>query len=343
MNSKERFGALMQGQLPDRVPVLCNMLEQGARELGMSIKEYYSKGEYVAEGQLKLVEKFGYDGIWGAHYAAREAEILGSRNTIYSEIGPPNVGDMVLKRLDDIEKFEIPKNIHEHPKFIEEKQTVSILKEEVGNKYPILSYVTGSFTLPSLLMGTEKWIDLLLCGPENLRREILQKCSDFCISRIKALKEIGVDLIAYANPFAGSSIINLGQFKDLALEWIVRDSNSAGADGIVYFNGGGKLNPMIKSIINETDIGAVYISPMDDITEAKQAIAGNGLLAAAINDINLTRWSDDEIEQEVKKMMQAGAPGGGFVFGTLVMPFLIPESKIKKMLKAAFKFGQYDG
>ena len=39
--------------------------------------------------------------------------------------------------------------------------------------------------------------------------------------------------------------------------------------------------------------------------------------------------------------MAAGAPGGGFLFGTLVMPLCIPEEKIKTMLEAAFRYGQY--
>jgi uroporphyrinogen decarboxylase len=57
----ERLAAAINGTPADRIPVFCNLLDQGARELGLSIKEYYQRGELVAEAQLKMREKYGYD------------------------------------------------------------------------------------------------------------------------------------------------------------------------------------------------------------------------------------------------------------------------------------------
>ena len=105
-NSMELFGAIMQGQIPSRVPVVCNLFEQGAQELGLSIKEYYSKAEYVVEGQMKLRHKYDNDVVWGAQFAGRNAEILGSQFSIYAQDGPPNVGDLIIKSYEDIEKLE---------------------------------------------------------------------------------------------------------------------------------------------------------------------------------------------------------------------------------------------
>ena len=94
-------------------------------------------------------------------------------------------------------------------------------------------------------------------------------------------------------------------------------------------------------LIENPNAGAYYISPLDDVGEAKQITSGKALLASAINDIKLISWSRDEIEQEVKRIMDAGAPGGGFIFGTLLMPYLIPEENIRIMLEAAYKYGKY--
>ena len=78
----ERFGALMSGQTPDRVPIICNLLDQGAKELGVSLREYYSRGDLVAEAQLRMREKYGYDTLLATFYSALDAEILGCRNII---------------------------------------------------------------------------------------------------------------------------------------------------------------------------------------------------------------------------------------------------------------------
>ncbi len=61
MNGMERVVAAANGETSDRIPIFRNLFDQGARELGMSMREYYSNGEYVAEAQLKMREKYGYD------------------------------------------------------------------------------------------------------------------------------------------------------------------------------------------------------------------------------------------------------------------------------------------
>lgn len=341
MIGSQRFEALMNGQLPDRVPVACNMLEQGARELGLSIKEYYSRGEYVAEGQLRLREKYGYDLLWGGHYTAKDAELLGSKKTIFVDNGPPNVGHLVARKTEEMEKLVIPEDIYSHPGFQEELTTIEILKKELGGRYPVASFVVGSFSMPPILMGMDKWLDIILTGPVSLRRSVLEKCSDYCLKRVTALRRAGVDMISYSNPMATTAFLSPTQFEDLALEWIEKDFNAFGPHGMVYFNGGGRLNPFIDAIIRKTNVGAVYIHPFDNVVEAKKLIDGRALLAAPINDIQLIRWSRPEIEFEVERIMTAGADGGGFIFGTLVMPFGIPEDNIRIMLEAAYRYGTY--
>ena len=44
----------------------------------------------------------------------------------------------------------------------------------------------------------------------------------------------------------------------------------------------------------------------------------------------------------VKKIMDAGLQGGRFIFGTLVMPLLIPEKNIQTMFDAAKIYGEYN-
>lgn len=41
-------------------------------------------------------------------------------------------------------------------------------------------------------------------------------------------------------------------------------------------------------------------------------------------------------------MIDAGKPGGKFLFGTGVMPYAIPEGNIQTMLEAAYEFGCYE-
>jgi uroporphyrinogen decarboxylase len=343
MNSMERIGLLMAGKLPDRVPVICNLLEQGAGELGMSVEEYYSRGEYVAEAQLRMQRKYGYDNLWGFFYVARDAEMLGCRKIIFAKDGPPNVGELIIRSPADIEALTVPADVGETEAFQELRKCIRILKAEQGGRCPVLGSVVSSFSLPAMLMGMDKWLQLFLTGPRSLCRELLEKCSDFCAKHIRALREAGIDMIAYSNPVASATFLTFSQFRELALPWIRRDFEAIGTEGIVYFNGGGVINSQIELIMEQTELGAFYINPLDDIAEAKRIVGGKALVAGVINDIRLISWNRDQIDTEVARIMAAGAPGGGFLFGTLVMPLQIPEEKIKIMLEAAFRHGRYPG
>lgn len=342
LTSWERLGALMQGQLPDRVPVMCNLLEQGARELGMPIKEYYSKPEYVAEGQVRMQKKYGYDNVWGFSYVASITEMLGSKHTIFSDDGPPNVGHMLIKNAEDIANFKIPDNLEETKAGQFVVECVQLLKKEIGGKVPVLSSNVASFSLPAILMGMEKWFELLFLGPAELRNELLEKCVSFNQKLVTFLRNAGIEMIAYGNPMCSAEFISDEQFGELCLPWVKKDIEAFGTDGIVYFNGGSPINSVIDRVIKETGLGAFYIHPDDSIQEAKQIINGRGLSSGVINDILLINYSEQQIRDEVKRIMYEGKDGGGFIFGTLMMPNYIPEKNIRIMLEAAYEYGAYE-
>lgn len=339
----DRFAALMSGRTPDRVPIICNLLDQGARELGVSLREYYSRGELVAEGQLRMREKYGYDTLLGMFYSALEAEIMGCRTIVYADDGPPNVGHLVIRTPEDINKLHLPDDLHAHPRFRELATCIGILKRESAGRWPVLGVVTASFSLPAMLMGIGQWLDLFLSGDPELRYRLLELCSQFCSRQIVALREAGADLIVYVNPVASATFITPQKSRELALPWVIKDLEVPGAAGVVFFNGGGRINPILADVQSHTGIGAYYLNPFDDIGEARAILGPQALIAGAINDIRLIDWSTDEIDREVERIMHAGKQAGGFLFGTLLMPFRIPDENIKALVDAAIRHGAYAG
>jgi len=338
----DRFGALMTGQTPDRVPIVCNLLDQGATELGISLREYYASGELVAKGQLMLRDRYGYDTLLGMFYSALEAEVLGCRNIIYADDGPPNVGHLVITKPDDIHSLHVPDNLHDHPRFRELATCVRILKKEAGGNYPVLGVVTASFTLPAMLMGIGPWMELFLSGDVRLRDTLLQKCSQFCSRQIIALREAGADLIVYVNPVASATFITTPKFRELALPWVQNDLKEPGPAGVIFFNGGGRINPILSDLQQKAGIGAFYLNPFDNIAEARQILGPQAIIAGAINDIRLIDWTPDEIDREVADIMTVGKAAGGFILGTLLMPFSIPEANIRSLIESAIRHGRYE-
>jgi uroporphyrinogen decarboxylase len=335
----QRLVAAIQGESADRIPVFCNLIDQGARELGMSLKAYYSKGEYVAEGQLRMLEKYGHDNVWGLFYVGREAELLGCREIIFAENGPPNVVDFVIKSHADIGALQVPEDIGAHPLFEEELNCMRLLKNAVGGKHPICAYISSSMTLPAMLMGMEKWMELLFLGPARERDELLHKCHDFFAKEVRAFRQAGADVLVYSNPFGSTDTVPMKFFMQSSLPWIEKDIAAVGTQGIVYYCGMSRLNRVLDIVLEKTGIGVCYLSPLDDIARGKAIVGGRALTAGVINDIKLIGWTPAQVRQEVERMLAAGMPGGRFFFGTGVMPLDIPQENIRAMLEAAFEYG----
>ncbi len=341
MTSLQRLTDTAAGKPTDRIPVFCNLLDQGARELGMSLKEYYSKGEYVAEGQLRMRERYGYDNVWALFYVGREAELMGCRKIIFANDGAPNVGEMVIKSYDDIRKLQIPDSIEEHPAFEEPLKCLKILNSEVRGKYPICAYLTASMTLPAMLMGIEKWMELLFNGPKEVADELLTKCSEFFQKQIAAYRKAGVDLILYTNAFGSPDFVPMKFFHQRSMPWMKRDLAPGGVEDIAYMCASAGMNPVIDSVYNELNIKAFHLGPLDDVSEASRIIDGRALCIGVINDVKMIDWSKDQVKDEVKRIIEAGKPRGRFMLSTQVMPYAIPDENIKAMMDAAFEFGQF--
>jgi uroporphyrinogen-III decarboxylase len=341
MTPLERLAAAVEGRPHDRIPVFCNLLDQGAQELGMPLEQYYSKGAYVAEAQLRMRERYGYDNLWCLFYVGKEAELWGCRKILFAEDGPPNVEHFVIQDLSDIAALEVPEAIAGHPAFAETAECLRLLKAEAGGRVPVCAYLTASMALPALLMGMERWMELLLLGPVSARDELLAKCSLFFQRQIATYRAAGADVLLYSNPFGSTYFVGMKRFLELSMPWMTRDLEPGGVDGVVYYCGMAPFGNVIDPVIQRLGIRAFYLGPDDDVAEGKRAVAGRGLTCGVINDIRLISWTPEQIRAEVRRIVAAGKPGGQFLFGTGVMPYGIPEANIRVMLDAAFEHGRY--
>jgi len=337
----DRLTAAINGEESDRIPVFCNLIDQGAKELNLPLKEYFSKGEYIAEAQLKMREKYGYDNVWCLFYVGKEAEMLGCKKIIYAQDGPPNVEDFVIKTYADVENLTVPHDLENDPRFTEQLNCLKILKQEVGGNYPICAYITSTMSLPILLMGMEKWFELLFMGPVEIRQLLLDKCFDFFVKEIKAYRNAGANILVYSNPFGSTDTVPMKYFMETSLPLIQREIKAVGPGGMVYYCGMSRFNKVLSTLMDTTDFSTFYLSPLDDIAQAKQIIAGRGLTCGVINDIQLIEWSRDQIRHEVKQIIDTGMPGGKFLFGTGVMPYNISEKNIQTLLDAAYEYGSF--
>ena len=94
--SLQRVLTTLGHQEPDRVPFFLLLTMHGAKELGIGIREYFSRPESVAEGQLRLRAKYRHDCLYGCFFAALEADAWGGE-VHYRDNGPPVSGEPPIR------------------------------------------------------------------------------------------------------------------------------------------------------------------------------------------------------------------------------------------------------
>lgn len=342
MTPLQILAAAANGTPAPRIPVFCNLLDHGARELKMHAKDYFSNGEYVAEAQLRMLKRYGQDNVWSLHYVGKEAELLGCRDILFADDGVPNVADFVIKSLDDIAKFEVPADITEVPAWQSIADCMRILHSEVGATHPLCAYITASTTLPSILMGMDKWMELFLLGPYDLRDELLCKCSDFFQQHIRALRAAGANVLVYSTPFGSPYFVGKDVIRKTVLPWMKRDLQHGGVADVVYYCGMAPFNDVIDLVFDELNIKTHYISPLADLAEAKRLINTRGLTCGVIDDIKMIHWTEQQTRAEVKRIIDIGKQGGHFLFGNGVMPLAVPEANIRTMVDSAIEYGRLE-
>ncbi len=336
--SKERVFTALSYNEPDRVPLFLNLTIIGARELGVSIKDYYSSVDKVVKGQLLMKEKYRNDMVTSFLYSAAEVEAWGGE-VIYFDDGPPNSGEPFIREIEDIDNLNVP-DIYNTPCLLKGLNIIRKLKDEVKDETPIIGAVTSPFSLPVMQMGFEKYLDMLYFQKDYFTK-LMQINVEFCVAWANAQLEAGATAISYADPLASPSIIERDTY--LKTGFIIAKSTIARIKGAVATNlASGIAIPVIKDLI-KTGTVAVAISAEDDVAEAKKIAGGSVAIIGNLNAIEMRNWDSAKIEKEVKDIILKAGFGGGLILSDNhgEIPWQVPESVLLEISEAVSQFGTY--
>lgn len=338
MSSMERVLTTLSHKEPDRVPLFLLLTLHGAKEMGMSIKEYFSKAEYVFEGQVRLQKKFNTDCYYPFYYAAIETEAFGAK-VIFREDGPPNAGLPIIKQFDKIRTLKAPK-ISEATVLQRVLKTIELLKAESGGKIPIIGVAMSPFSLPVMQLGFEKYLDLMHFH-HDLFNKLMAINEVFCIDWANAQLEAGATAICYFDPVSSSTMIP----RELYLEtgFLVAKRTLAKIKGptATHFASGNCLP--IADLLPETGTALVGVSMQEDLSKLKLAFKDKLTILGNLNGIEMRRWSADEASTNVKSAIDNAAKGGGFILSDNhgEIPFQVPDEVLMAISNAVKTYGTY--
>jgi len=338
MTSMQRVLTTLGHQEPDRVPLFLLPVMQGARELGLSIQEYFTRPEQVAEGQLRLRARYRHDCLYSFYYAAIETEAWGG-TAIFREDGPPNAGAPVIRRPEEIDHLR-PPEVEDSPSLLKVLETTRLLAEEANGEVPIIGVVMSPFSLPVIQMGFEAYLVLMHEQPERFE-QLMRLNEEFCVAWGNAQVAAGANAICYFDPVSSPTIIPRERFLATGFEIARRTLGRLQAPSAMHFASGRALP--IVDLLPATGAAAIGVSHHEDLGALKQACRGRLSLLGNLNGIAMRHWTPEHAEAEVKAAIAAAGPGGGFLIGDNhgEIPWQVPDPVLLAITAAVERWGRY--
>jgi uroporphyrinogen decarboxylase len=338
MTSMQRVLTTLSHKEPDRVPLFLLLTMHGAKELGLQIQDYYSNGDNVVEGQLRMLKKYKHDCIYTFFYASIEMEAFGGE-VLFSSDGPPNSGNPIIKNFNEIGKIIAPK-VKDSKVLKKVLIATEKLKKEVKDDVPIIGVVMSPFSVPVMQLGFERYFELMLFHQKEFQK-LMQINEDFCVEWANAQLAAGATAICYFDPVSSQTMITRDQY--LKTGFGIAKSTLARIKGptATHFASGrciGILDDVAKTgtaIIgssSDEDIGLIK-----DICRGKLSILGN------LNGIEMRRWSPTDANRIVKETIEKAAKEGGFILADNhgEIPYQVSDEVLFAITDAVKKYGKY--
>ncbi|MFP4382168.1 MAG: uroporphyrinogen decarboxylase family protein [Candidatus Sumerlaeia bacterium] len=336
--SLERILKSLNHEEPDRVPLVMAPFLHAAREVGLSLTEYFKSAENLVEGQLRLREKYGLDAVSGFAYTAAEAEAWGT--TIkFSDDGPPNSNEPAIQTPEDIMKRDVP-CIEDCPPLMMSLEATRMLRAKTQDEALLLGVVIAPFSLPVMQMGYSRYLDTIFEYPKHFER-LMALNEDFCVAWANAQVEAGAMAVAFYDPLFSPLNFPRDMVKKTAFPLAKRTIARIQAPVVYHFASAPCLP--VADLLLESGAAAVSGCPNESLADAKQAFGGKMTILGNLNGVAMRRWSREEAEQQVKDAIAKAAPGGGFLMTDShgEIPFSVPEEIIHTICDSCRKWGKY--
>ena len=339
MNSTERVLAVIQKQIPDRVPhfefgyasdVIASLTGGGTYEDLidlLDIDAVICKPDYrkLMIGQKNIRDE------WGV-----------TRTTGFEEYAVPLDEYAPIKSWSDLEKWEPP-----DPRAVERFTSMKSCVQRFKGKRAIFVSVRDVWSHPRDLMGYENLMVACLQQPD-LVQEVIQKCVKHTLQILEIAAELGVEFVVTSDDIADnrSTLISPKVWEKLFLPHFHRFVQSVHDLGLFFWkHTDGQIMAVLDGLV---EAGIDGIDPIDpqagmDLAKVKQFYGSRIAIKGNVNCASiLVSGPKEAVVQEVKECIAKAGKNGGYVCSSSnsIHKGVQPEL-YKVMVDAIHQYGIY--
>ena len=338
MNSRERILKLFNGEKVDRVPCFSgmgNVTAEGLKTLGYKFAASHLDAKMMAEAAATTYKLYGFECGVVPFDLCIEAEALGCEINVYAhseDILYPTIKEKVIHNEEKME-ITIPPDLVTRGRVPLMKETIKLLKNEIGNDVPVGSYVLGPFTLAGQIMELNDLLKLSFKKPDKVGK-LLDVLADAIVLIAKEFESAGSDYVTVREMGATSDVLSPRGFKNLILPYLKKIFSEVKGNTVLHICG--KTNDIVPFMV-ESGAKAISVDQKNDLVETRKKIGSNALVFGNYDPYNVLVTGDEEIiRTTMRKCIDDGA--SAVWPGCDIWPTVPPEN-MKIMMDEIINYG----
>jgi uroporphyrinogen decarboxylase len=239
-----------------------------------------------------------------------EAEAFGA-SVRFAEDEVPSVTMRCVQDADSIERLAVPGLTQARVgQWIE----ASRLAAASISDRPVLAGCIGPFSLAARLYDVTEILTAILIEPESILA-LLEKCTQFLISYVRAFKEVGANGILIAEPVAGVLSVDLcTEFSSNFVRKIV-DANQD-ENFMVILHNCGDTDTLVQSM-HSTGAAGLHFGNRCNIVQALEQIPGDTLVFGNVDPVGIIKsGSPESVRTDTLKLLHATKRFPNFVLSS---------------------------
>lgn len=305
------------------------MTHPGIELCGYTVKQAVTDGQKHAEAIQKLNEIYPAAACTVIMDLTVEAEAFGAK-VAFEENEVPNVIGRLVSDRTSIEALEIPSlETARVPQYLGANK----LAAKCITDKPVFGGCIGPFSLAGRLFDMSEMMMALYMEPETIRL-LLEKCNEFILRYLRAMKETGVSGVIIAEPAAGLvSNEDCSAFSSVYVSKIVEELQDD--HFMIVLHNCGNAGHCTAAMV-ETKAAAVHFGNKIDMVNALAECHGDVLAMGNIDPVGIMKQaSPEKVKEETMALLQNTAKWKNFVLSTgCDVPPEIPIKNIEAFYEA---------
>jgi len=301
MTGKQRVWRVLEGEVPDRSPLMPIVHTALARMAGVPLGQYFTSAQVMADVIASGAREFGFDGVQLTMGVAGEADALGARIE-----QPPDGAPLVVSHplRESISLEQLRQRDPNSGMMAVYHDAVARAVRQVGQERFVLSTLRGPLNMASQLCGVEDVLIDMIDNPEGIER-VLDFTTDIAIALSHASLQAGADGIMFGEATCSPNFISPAMYRRLVHPRHVRLVSQVQRMGwrCIGLHVCGNILPILDDLIN-TGITLLDVDYQVPASQALDHAANRVTLRGNLDPVaDLFNAQPDHVQQRTQALL----------------------------------------